>query len=340
MEQPPSAAHDRRMDATLVRPRRRRQPGSPLAHLVVLVEVVLLVAGVLVVAASRPGSSGPGGIPPTIDPTRSPILTPGLPTQPVGTPTPSPIATPSPTPAPTATPDPTVRPTPKPTLRPTRAPTAKPTPRPVPTADPNGPPTCVYTDVLTPHHHYADWRISLLDTIYHLPSEYAPNDLEVTSAAGLSNGYQVRRHVIADLRAMADAARAAGAPIQVASAYRSYERQVATFQHWVNLVGYEDALKASARAGHSEHQLGTTLDFTSLGGLPPWEYADWATTPAGSWMRANAWRFGFVMSYPKGAFAKTCYQYEPWHYRYVGRELAAVIRESGATPREVLWDLQ
>ncbi len=193
---------------------------------------------------------------------------------------------------------------------------------------------------MTEHHHYDEWPISLLDTIYRLPSEYDPSDLVLTSAAGLSDGYQVRRVIVADLKRMADAARAAGAPIQVASAYRSYTRQAATFQHWVNLVGMEQALLSSARAGHSEHQLGTTLDFTSLGGLPPWEYRDWATTPAGAWMAANGWRYGFVMSYPKGAFDLTCYQYEPWHYRYVGRELAAAIERSGLTPREYLWRLQ
>lgn len=215
-----------------------------------------------------------------------------------------------------------------------------PTATPRPTIVPGGPPACAYSDVLTPHRHYDEWRITLLDTIFRLPGDYAPGDLDVTSSAGLGSGYQVRRHVIPDLRAMAEAARAAGAPIQVASAYRSHDRQVATFQHWVNVVGYEQALRVSARAGHSEHQLGTALDFTSLGGLPPWEYADWAATPAGAWMRANAWRYGFVMSYPKGEFASTCYAYEPWHYRYVGRELAAAIRASGETPREVLWGLQ
>jgi D-alanyl-D-alanine carboxypeptidase len=57
-------------------------------------------------------------------------------------------------------------------------------------------------------------------------------------------------------------------------------------------------------------------------------------------MAANAWRFGFVMSYPAGTFALTCYDYEPWHYRYVGRDLAAAIASSGRSPRQVLWELQ
>ena len=54
-------------------------------------------------------------------------------------------------------------------------------------------------------------------------------------------------------------------------------------------------------------------------------------------MAANAWRYGWLMSYPKGKRKFTCYSYEPWHYRYVGRELARDIHDSGLTPREYLW---
>ena len=79
---------------------------------------------------------------------------------------------------------------------------------------------------------------------------------------------------------------------------------------------------------------------TSAGGAAPWEYGDWAHTPAGAWMAANAWRYGFVLSYPFGASDRTSYDYEPWHFRYVGRDLAAAIAGSGRTPREVLWELQ
>jgi D-alanyl-D-alanine carboxypeptidase len=218
-------------------------------------------------------------------------------------------------------------------------PTLVPTVRPTPVL-PHGPPACRYDDVLTAHADLASWAISLLDTIYMLPGSYAPGDLVDSSAAGLNGGYPIRRLIVADLRAMVADARAAGAPLGVQSAYRSHAQQAATFQHWVNVAGYEEALRTSARAGHSEHQLGTTLDFKSAGGPAPWELADWATTPAGAWMAANAWRYGFVMSYPRGAFAQTCYDYEPWHYRYVGRDLAARIRASGLTTRQVLWNIQ
>jgi D-alanyl-D-alanine carboxypeptidase len=123
----------------------------------------------------------------------------------------------------------------------------------------------------------------------------------------------------------------------VQSAFRSYATQKSTFAYWVRVHGYPTALKESARAGHSEHQLGTTLDFRSYGGRAPWDYTDWATTKAGAWLKANAWKYGFVMSYPKGKTTVTCYRYEPWHYRYVGRTRARTIRNSSLTLRQFLW---
>ena len=124
---------------------------------------------------------------------------------------------------------------------------------------------------------------------------------------------------MADLRAMASAARKAGARLAIQSAYRSYTTQKSTFAYWVRVSGYSAAIRSSARAGHSEHQLGTTIDFRSYGGSAPWYYSDWGKSKAGAWLRANAWKYGFVMSYPKGKTSVTCYAYEPWHFRYVGR---------------------
>ena len=201
-------------------------------------------------------------------------------------------------------------------------------------------PACRYDDLATPRQAYADWNLTLLDTIYKLPESYAPPELVPTDAAGLSPDYKVRRVVIPDLKALTEAARAAGHPLALQSAYRSYGYQVGTFDYWVQLQGREDALKLSARPGHSEHQLGTTLDFRSEDGPPPWEVEDWAQTPAGAWLAENAPRYGFVMSYPKGEEETVCYTYEPWHYRYVGRAVAQAVRESGLTLREWLWARQ
>ena len=201
-------------------------------------------------------------------------------------------------------------------------------------------PSCRVGDVLTKHRTATDWNRALLDTYYRLPGTHAPSDRRSTYYAGLNGGYTVRSFVIADLKAMATAARRAGARLAVQSAYRSYYTQYATFKYWVARDGYKRALATSARAGHSEHQLGTTIDFRSYGGSAAWYHWDWARTKAGAWLKANAWRYGFVMSYPKGKTTVTCYAYEPWHYRYVGRAMAAKIRASGLTLREYLWRQQ
>ena len=310
-------------------------PSIPLrfAALALATMAVALVSAYLLVAL-RPSLLGPVApvVPPapTEEASPTPTATPSPMPSPTATPTPSPI------PTPTSTPEPTIAPTPAGTPVPPPMPTLAPTPAPIG----NVLPPCAYMDVLTTHHGYEDWPISLLDTIYHLPSWYAPGDLVDSSTAGVNGGYLLRSLIAADLRAMAADARAAGSPIQLVSGYRSHAQQAATFDYWVSVGGYEQALRTSARAGHSEHQLGTSIDVTSEGGAAPWEYGDWAATPAGAWMAANAWRYGFVMSYPRGAFDRTCYDYEPWHYRYVGRDLAAQIVASGLTPSEVIWGRQ
>jgi D-alanyl-D-alanine carboxypeptidase len=201
-------------------------------------------------------------------------------------------------------------------------------------------PPCRVADVTTKHRAYSDWQRTLLDTTYRLTSGYRPNDLRSTATAGLNGGHKVRSLMLKDLKAMVRAARSAGARLAVQSAYRSYSTQASTFAYWVRVSGYASAIKASARAGHSEHQLGTTIDFRSYGGSAPWNYRDWGTSRAGKWMRTNAWRYGFVMSYPKGKTGVTCYIYEPWHFRYVGRSTAAAVRASGLTLREYLWRRQ
>jgi D-alanyl-D-alanine carboxypeptidase len=197
-------------------------------------------------------------------------------------------------------------------------------------------PECRYDDIMTQPRHYADWSITLVDTILRVPRNYVPPDLVPVGQAGIAGHGRVRAVMIDDLRALTDAARAAGNPIGVASAYRSYDDQVATFAHWVSVDGYAGALRVSARPGHSEHQLGLAIDFRSD---PPDATltGSWAFTPAGRWMGQHAWAYGFIRSYPAKKQSVTCYAGEAWHYRYVGRDLAAAIHGSGLTIREYLW---
>ena len=308
---------------------------GPLNAVAIGATAAIMVASSVLAIAFAPALIGGGrgnGSPPVVVPSGSPTP------EPTGSPTQRPTTTPTPTPSPSPTPVPTPVPTPLPTPVATPVPTPVPPPAPTPPPAPDyALPGGIYLDILTARHGYGQWATTLLDTIYMLPSDYYPGDLVDTSTAGLNGGYPIRSFLVPDLRAMVDAARAAGVPLGVVSGFRSYAQQITTFNGWVAVSGYAAALRTSARPGHSEHQLGTTLDFTSAGGAAPWEYADWAATPAGGWMRANAWRYGFVMSYPAGSYAQTVYDYEPWHYRYLGRDLAATVVASGLTPRGYLW---
>ncbi len=199
-------------------------------------------------------------------------------------------------------------------------------------------PDCRYDDILTARRDYHQWDQSLLDPIFMLPRGYSPNDLASVGQANLSGSGTVRRLALDDLRAMGRAAADAGKPIGVQSAYRSYGRQQSLFGGYVKRSGFRAAALVSARPGHSEHQLGTTIDFKSRGGSAPWNGGDWARTGAGNWMKNNAWQYGWIMSYPKGQSpGTTCYKYEPWHYRYFGRDVARQIHNSGLTTREWLW---
>jgi D-alanyl-D-alanine carboxypeptidase len=209
-------------------------------------------------------------------------------------------------------------------------------------------PACTYSDVPARYAKVGDWYRSIVDTRFRIAATYAPSDLVPASRSGAPATGSVRALVLPDLTAMYRAARAAGAPFAITSAYRSYSYQVGTFHRWVQHSGVAAAKLASARPGHSEHQLGTSMDLTSPAhvsggrvsgvGKGPWEYADWGRTAPGAWLARNSWKYGFVMSYPKvGSPGKTCYKYEPWHFRYVGRALAAAIHRSALTPREWLW---
>ena len=195
---------------------------------------------------------------------------------------------------------------------------------------------CIDRDLAAPPA--GDVVLTVLDRTYTLPPSYAPDDLVPAAEAGLggaSGAKLVRSALIDDLAGMRTAWQAAGLTIVIDSAYRSFADQAATFERWVALVGPEEALVRSARPGHSEHQLGTAIDVSS----PGWSgrFGDWATESAeGGWMAEHAWEYGFVMSYPAGAEHVSCFGYEPWHYRWIGREAAAEHRESELVLREFL----
>jgi zinc D-Ala-D-Ala carboxypeptidase len=199
-------------------------------------------------------------------------------------------------------------------------------------------PACRFGDGMANRGTDRDWNLAVVDTDLRLPAGYAPRDLVPVARAGLAGGGSVRRIVLADLRQLAGAARTAGVRLTVRSAYRSETRQKAVFAAWVRASGRAAARRSSARAGHSEHELGTTIDFAA-GDVAPWATA-FAATRTGRWLATHAPAFGFVMSYPAGASGNTCYDPEPWHFRWVGRANATAVVASGLTLRAWLWRRQ
>jgi LAS superfamily LD-carboxypeptidase LdcB len=119
-----------------------------------------------------------------------------------------------------------------------------------------------------------------------------------------------------------------GKDVVIASGYRSYNVQFRTYVEWVRQLGLEEADIISARPGYSEHQLGTAVDFMSADSGFDFTEA-FADTHAGQWLATNAHEYGFVLSYPKDKIEETGYSYEPWHYRYIGLDLAQEYKESG-----------
>ncbi len=177
-----------------------------------------------------------------------------------------------------------------------------------------------------------DDLLVLVNKEYRLEESYAPKDLVPASNAGIRKGesHKLREIVINDLRELGEQARNDGIDLSVRSAYRSYADQLYTYNYWVKVNGNNpnDGDKVSARAGHSQHQLGTVVDFSSaeiqdgIGG-------QFHTTKAAKWLAENAWKYGFVIAFPKGQESVTGYNYESWHYRYIGKENAQEMMNRG-----------
>jgi D-alanyl-D-alanine carboxypeptidase len=129
-----------------------------------------------------------------------------------------------------------------------------------------------------------------------------------------------------------------GNQMQSQSAYRSYDVQVSTYNGWVNSLGQEAADLTSARPGHSEHQTGLAMDISAVPNTCPLK-ACFADTDQGMWLAANAYKWGFILRYPNGMTNITGYEFEPWHYRYVGIELATEMHTTGIATLEQFFDL-
>ena len=182
-----------------------------------------------------------------------------------------------------------------------------------------------------------DWCLALVNETNPLDTSYVPQLVDIASER------LVDVRIEADARKMFEDAAAAGMSMYIVSAYRSYDSQRQVFndtmsswiaQGYTPMDAYDETKKSVAVPGISEHATGLALDITSstYTGLDDAQ----AQTAESQWLAANAWKYGFILRYPTDKADVTGIIFEPWHYRYVGKEAAKEITERGITLEEYL----
>ncbi len=179
------------------------------------------------------------------------------------------------------------------------------------------------------------WQLVLVNATHPLDASYVPELAEIEPER------QVDARILEDTQQMMEDARAAGLNPYICSAYRNYDYQRTVFndtmvdwitQGYMPLDAYDETKKSVAVPGTSEHATGLALDITSA------DYAQLdeaqAETAEAKWLVENCWKYGFILRYPPEKSEVTGIVYEPWHYRYVGKEAAKEITESGVTLEE------
>lgn len=174
----------------------------------------------------------------------------------------------------------------------------------------------------------------LVNKTYYLDDTYEPSlaDLSVYYSAP---GQQLAKEAAEALETWATAGRNVGVTFYAASAYRPYSSQVQIYNNYVSSWGQEQADALSARAGFSEHQTGLTVDIAATGEDDKKEFKD---TNAYIWTSTNSADYGWILRYPQGKEDITQYEFESWHYRYLGTETAQALEASHLTYDE-FWCL-
>lgn len=181
------------------------------------------------------------------------------------------------------------------------------------------------------------WSLVLINEIHPLDPEYRPELAEIVE------GKFVDERILDDLSEMLEDAVGEGLDMYICSAYRDYEEQREVFNttmvDWINqgkspLEAYEETKKSVAVPGTSEHSSGLALDIasTQYGELDEKQ----AETAEARWLAQNCWKYGFILRYPPEKSAITGIVFEPWHYRYVGKDAAKEIKEKDITLEEYL----
>lgn len=233
---------------------------------------------------------------------------------------------------------------------PTSTPTT--TPSPEPTHKPPATPTLMVTATTTPtatatpivpcdERHPGEDLFAVVTKDYGISRDFEPQDLVPLAdhlPFSVTSGYptEIRAIALDPLVEMVSEMQAAGLFPRIESGYRSYAAQVIAWDKW-NREYPESAAIVSAQPGHSEHQLGTVVDFGSpeLAGIVGQEDIEFHTyfykTSEGQWLGEHAHEYGFTLSFSLEAFETTGLYYEPWHFRYVGVEMASFLKERETT---------
>jgi len=168
----------------------------------------------------------------------------------------------------------------------------------------------------------------LVNKNHALSAEYAPK----VEALGYGYGSgSLRPEAAKAFRAMSDAARKDGVSLRSVSAYRSFKTQKNLYARYRRYNSQAVVDTFSARPGSSEHQTGLALDINTAN-----VQAHFEKTPAYAWLKEHCAEYGFMLRYPLGKEAVTGYRFEPWHYRYVGTEIAKACMEQEITYEEYL----
>lgn len=185
-----------------------------------------------------------------------------------------------------------------------------------------------------------NWNNIFVNEEHPIDTAYVPELVEVIG------GYQVDARVGEAAKKMLEDAGAQGLDMVICSAYRSHEQQKEVFnqtmQDWIDqgytyIDAYLETKKSVAVPGCSEHALGLAMDIVSA------DYGELdeaqANTDEAKWLAENCYKYGFILRYPPEKSDVTGIVYEPWHYRYVGEELAKELTESGMTLEEYYGDV-
>ncbi len=173
------------------------------------------------------------------------------------------------------------------------------------------------------------------------PLRYKPKSLVKPAMPGAGNPYGLKLAKVAGtaLVKMAKAMKAAGAgTLVLQSGYRSYVSQVSVHNAQVKRYGLAKGEALAARPGFSEHQTGLAADLAAVGQHCTIQIC-FAKTKAGKWLASNAYKYGFILRYPAGQTPITGYQFEPWHFRFVGQELSKEMKIESIGVLELFWRL-